>query len=201
MSGQSQFQSSQEMSALFAQSGKIASNAAKRFGSGQAAKATRDLLLHFDHPNIAFGLRSIKRNVKALQEAQHGILMHAESVEQIASGTLLAPSSFDRAIGGRRRMRIGLISLLQESSILHFPISDLGRIKLFQALRYGLFDRLMHVREQRFHLARPPLLLFFVQQGQLALMMDVAQSVLTRCRLPVRRPTIVEADPSKRRQN
>src|SRR6266540_123732 len=38
MSGQSQFQSSQDMSALFAQSGKIASNAAKRFGAVRVSR-------------------------------------------------------------------------------------------------------------------------------------------------------------------
>ena len=89
MTSQSQFQSSQNMSALLAECGKIAPDAEKSFGPRQTAEATRDLLLDFDHANISLGKVIGKGYGEVFQEAEHSVLANAESIKQIASGTCL----------------------------------------------------------------------------------------------------------------
>ena len=200
MSGQSQFQSSQDMSTLLAECREIAANTEKCLGTGQTAEATRDLLLDFDHANIALCLRIVEWHRKTLQEAQYGLLMLAESVEQIACGTLFAPSSFERLLAGRRIRRIGLIAFLQERLVLGFPIGSFGGIKMVQASLSCLFDRSVHIRKQGVHRTSPALLLFFVQKGQFSLVMHIAERMLARI-LPIGAPSIVNTDACKPWEN
>src|SRR5207342_1637198 len=116
MTEQSRFKGSQDGQALLAQGGDIATNATKRLGADQAAETAGDLLLNFDHANIALGQTIIKWDGEIVQEGQHSLLLVAESVEQIAGGTLLAPSF---ALGRRQgRGRIGLVAFQEQRSIL-----------------------------------------------------------------------------------
>ena len=198
MSSQSQFQSRQHVHALFAQGREVASNAAKGLGTRQAAEATRNFLLDFKHAKITLGLRIVERNVQALQEAQHRFLVFAESVEQIASGTLFAPFGWARI--GSRRWRIGLIAFLQERVILGFPIGDFSGIKPLPTALACLFDGGVHVREQRLHGSGPGLLLLFVQEGQFSQVMDITQS-MSAGKLPVGGPSIMQTHPIKGGEN
>jgi len=62
MSLQSEFQRGQDPIPLFAHRGEVATKTAKRLCSLLAAKATGDLLLRFDHANIALRQIIVKRN-------------------------------------------------------------------------------------------------------------------------------------------
>ena len=50
-------QGREQIASLFVQRRQIATDATKDLGSGLGAKAARDLLLHFDHANVALGQR------------------------------------------------------------------------------------------------------------------------------------------------
>ncbi len=56
MTKQGGLQSRQQVQALLAQGGKVATNAAKRLGSCQTTKASRNLLLNLAHADITLGL-------------------------------------------------------------------------------------------------------------------------------------------------
>ncbi len=56
MTAQSGLQSREQVQALLAQAGEIAPDAAKGDRARGGAKATRDLLLDFDHADVALGL-------------------------------------------------------------------------------------------------------------------------------------------------
>ena len=49
-------QGGEQIEALFAQRRQVSAKAAKNLGSSGRAEAARDLLLHFDHANVALGL-------------------------------------------------------------------------------------------------------------------------------------------------
>ena len=84
MACQNLFQSGDQRQMLFAQSREIASDAAKGLSPRQAAKASRDFLLHFDHPDIAFGLTIVERHPEIMQEAQHLVLVVEQAIQEIA---------------------------------------------------------------------------------------------------------------------
>jgi hypothetical protein len=64
MTLKSGLQSRQQRQALFAQRGQIAANARKGLRSRHASEAPGDLLLHFDHAQIALGQIVIKIHAK-----------------------------------------------------------------------------------------------------------------------------------------
>src|SRR5689334_15363467 len=102
MTTKSGLQSRQQRHALFAQRGQIASNAAKGFGSSNAAEAPGDLLLYFDHAKISLSQIVIKIHTKILQEGQNSLLVFAQPIKQIAGGTLFASPSSTRRPNGMR---------------------------------------------------------------------------------------------------
>jgi hypothetical protein len=95
---------------LFTQRGQIATNAAKGLGTSHAAEATGDLLLHFDHAQISLRQIVIKIYSKILQEGQDRLLVFAQAIKQIASGTLFASSSCSRR---RKSMRMKPIPFIE----------------------------------------------------------------------------------------
>jgi hypothetical protein len=99
MTTQSRLQSRQQRKILFAQGRQIATNAAKRLCSRQTAEAARHLLLHFDHAQIPLGQIIVKIHPQIFQEAEGRFLLFAQTVEQIACGTL-----FDAPPGPRRSL-------------------------------------------------------------------------------------------------
>ena len=77
MTRQSGLQSGQERKPLFAQGRHIAPNPAKGVGSRQTAEAARDLLLHFEHAQVALGQIVVKLHPQIFQEAEDGWLVFA----------------------------------------------------------------------------------------------------------------------------
>src|SRR5581483_12402634 len=100
MTTQSGLQSGQERKTLFTQGRDIATNTAKRLRACQTAEATRHFLLHFNHAQIPLGQIVVKLHAQIFQEAEDGLLMGAQAVEQVACGAL-----FDTPPGARRGCR------------------------------------------------------------------------------------------------
>src|SRR5947209_8467070 len=126
MTTQSRLQSRQQRKALFAQGRQIATNAAKSLCSRQTAEAARDLLLHFDHAKIPLGQIVVEIHTQIFQEAEDRFLVFAQTVEQIACGTL-----FDPPLGPRRGRRSwsDLITFIKQAEKGAFPIKHFQRIK------------------------------------------------------------------------
>ena len=191
MTTKSGVQSRQQRNALFAQSGQIATNAAKGLGTSDAAEAAGDLLLHFDHPKISLGQIVVKIHAKTFQEAEKGFLVFAQSIEQIAGGTLFGSSLFPRW-GNSSWM--SLVPFIKDSHKLRFPIGDLKRTQPVFSLRSCLRSRVLHVQKQGFEIGSPYSALLLSQKGQLAQEMHIATGMLTGIH-PVRSPSIMHRDP------
>lgn len=88
MTAQSGLQRGEQIHTLLAQRGQVATDATKSRRSRFAAEGARDLLLHFDHAHIAFGLVIVKRHDEAVQEGQHRLLVTDQAVKQVARRTL-----------------------------------------------------------------------------------------------------------------
>src|SRR5690242_21911351 len=126
MAAQSRLQSRQERKTLFAQGRQIAANPAKSLCSCQTAEAARDLLLHFEHAKIALGEIVVKIHTQVLQEAEDRCLVFAQTVKQIACGTL-----FDASPGPRRGRRSwgDVIAFIKQAEERAFPIEHFQRIE------------------------------------------------------------------------
>ena len=143
MTTQSGLQSRQERKPLFAQGRQIAPNAAKGLCSRQTAEAARDLLLHFDHAQIALGQIVVKIHAQIFQEAEDRLLVFAQPIEQIACGTL-----FDAPLGARRGRRSwgDVIPFIKHAQKGAFPIQHFQRIEPALSLFACLLGRLFHRR-------------------------------------------------------
>ena len=84
MTTKSGLQSLQQRHALFAQSGQIASNAAKGLGVSLIAEAPGDPLLQFDHAKISLRQMVLKIHPQIFQEGQCRLLVIAQPIKQIA---------------------------------------------------------------------------------------------------------------------
>ena len=126
-------QGGEQIKPLFAQRRQVRAKTAKDLSSLRCAEATRDLLLHFEHPNVSLGLRIIKGDSQVVQEGEHRVLVQREAIKQIARRRLFGPPLF-LDFGGRIWW-IGLIAFLQDHLIAGNPVSDLhGRERTAPAL-------------------------------------------------------------------
>src|SRR5712691_996866 len=91
MANQSLLQGSQHSETLLAQRREIASDAAEGLSTSRRAEAAGNLLLDFDHPNIALREAVVERHGEVVQEQQHRILVLGQAIEQIARCRLFAP--------------------------------------------------------------------------------------------------------------
>src|SRR5216683_7656171 len=175
MTTKSGLQSRQQRDALFAQRGQVAANATKGLCSSNAAEASGDLLLHFDHPQISLRQIVIKIHTQILQEAEDRLLVFAQAIKQIAGGTLFASPSSSRRRNGVRMKPVPCIEQVQEACL---PIDDFQRVQPVLSLLTCLFCGLLHVQEQLFQVCGPPCCLFFCQKHQVAQQVHDASSVL-----------------------
>src|SRR6266478_6607498 len=98
MPSQSVIKCRQQCDPLLAQGGKVTADATEHRHPAFGAEAPGDLLLHFDHAQIALCLVVVKRDRKIEQEAQHGPLAPREAIQQITR----------RALFGSPRCALGL---------------------------------------------------------------------------------------------
>src|SRR5260370_39718939 len=92
MADQSLFQGGQHSETLLAQRREIAPDAAEGHGASRRAKTAGDLLLDLHHPDITLREAIVERHGEILQEAEHGVLMLGEPIQQIARLGLFGPS-------------------------------------------------------------------------------------------------------------
>lgn len=197
MTVQSALQSRQERKALFAQRGQIAPNAAKRLCASQTTETARDLLLHFDHAQIPFSEIVVKIHAQIFQKAEDGLLVDAQTVEQIAGSTLWT-AAFCASRG--RGPGSEAISFIQQAQKRRFPGDDFQRMQ--PALSFGscLFGGGLHVQEQRFEIGGPNGVLLFGQKDQLPQEMYDAEGVLALIQ-EIRSPAIRDGDAGEVGQN
>ena len=126
MTTQSRLQSRQQRKTLFAQGRQVATNTAKGLCSRQSAEAARHLLLHFDHAQTPLGQMVVKIHPQIFQEAEDRLLVFAQTVEQVACGTL-----FDAPPGPRRSCRSwgDVIAFIKHAEKGDFPIEHFQRIE------------------------------------------------------------------------
>src|SRR2546426_4288973 len=96
MTKQGSLQGGKQRHALLTQGGQVATNARKGLCASEGSEAARDLLLDFDHAQIPFRLVVIKIHTQVFQEAQDGLLVFAQPIEQIAGGALFDSSAVAR---------------------------------------------------------------------------------------------------------
>lgn len=192
MASQSLFQSGDQRQMLFAQRREIASNAAKGLSPRQAAKVSRDFLLHFDHPDIALGLTIVERYPEIVQEAQHLVLIVEQAIQEIASGTLWFSTAPGRSgVGLSREV---LMSGEQDALIAGSPLlQGVWRQAALASGTGGLHGGL-HLQEHGFHLSGPRLTQDLFDKGQLAQMMHIAQGVQALVALITGQAIVVGSD-------
>src|SRR6266699_3683511 len=92
MADQSLLQGNQHSETLLAQRREIASDAAEGLSTSRRAETAGDLLLDFDHPQIALREAVVERHGEVVQEQQHRLLVRGQAIEQIARRRLFAPT-------------------------------------------------------------------------------------------------------------
>src|SRR6266481_3335012 len=147
MTTESGLQSRQQRDVLFAQGGQIAPNAAKSLSTNDGAKTSSNLLLELHHAQIPLCLMVVKIHPQIFQEAEEGLLVFAQAIEQVAGRTLLGSSPCS---WGSRRPRMGQIPFVQDAEKLHFPIGDLQWVKPVFSLLASLLCGFFHIQEQGF---------------------------------------------------
>src|SRR5579875_1477571 len=183
-------QSRQERKPLFAQGRQIAANATKGLGSGQRAEAAGDLLLHFDHAQVALGLIVVKLDTQIFQKAEDGFLMFAQAIQQVAGRTLFDAPTASRWGGRSWGKLIGFLKHAQKGA---FPIPHFQRIESTLALCSCLLGGLFHRQQQLFELDRPGGSVLLGLKDQLAQHMYQTERMFTVIQ-EVRRPAIVDAN-------
>ena len=88
MTLQSSLQSRKQRQALLAQGGQVATNTSKGLRSSEGSEAAGNLLLDFDHAQIALGEIVVKIHAQIFQKAEDGWLVFVQAVEQISGGTM-----------------------------------------------------------------------------------------------------------------
>src|SRR5919108_3992502 len=94
-------ESREQYHSLLTERGEVTANATEHRHPVFGTETPRDLLLHFDHAQIALRLVIVKRHGKIVQEAQHGPLPSREAIQQIAR----------RALFGSPACALGLVRL------------------------------------------------------------------------------------------
>ncbi len=138
MPTQSSLQSGKQGHPLLAQGRQVATNAAEGQNSGFRAEGARNLLLHFDHPNVALGLIIVKRHGEIFQEGQHQLPTSLKSIEQVVGRMPFARPWQRRAARG---WRVGLPTLFNQPIIFASQSQPGKRVQAdFPALLGGLYS-------------------------------------------------------------
>src|SRR5437660_1351296 len=197
MPTKSGLQSRQQRDVLFAQGGQIAPNTAKSLSAKDGAKTARNLLLELDHAHIPLRLIVVKIHPKIFQEAEEGLLVFAQPIEQVAGRALLGSSPCSWGSG---RPGMGQIPFVKDVEKLAFPIGNLQWVKPMFSLFASLLGGLFHIQEQAFQVCGPLAFLLFRQKEQFSQHMHVTTGMHTRVQ-EVGSPSIMDRDPRERRQD
>jgi len=86
---------------VLAGGGDVAAHGAERFRAGQGSPAAGDLLLQFDHPQVAFGLVVVERHGEVDGEPQHVIAVSRQAARERRGGVVGQPGG---GVGGLREV-------------------------------------------------------------------------------------------------
>lgn len=197
MAREGSLQSRKQRDALFAQGRQVPTDTTKRISASPTAETPRNLLLELDHAHIPLRQIVVKIHTEIFQEAEKGLLVSAQAIEQIPGGTLFASTPCPGWGGGSW---VGQIAFVKQGEKLSFPIHDLQGVKSVFALLASVLSRFFHIQEQIFEIKSPPAVLFFCQKDQFAQQMHVTTGVLTSIQ-EVRSPSIMDRDPTELWQN
>src|SRR5256714_10284394 len=193
----------EQCDALLAQGRQVTANTAEHRHSLFGAEAPGDLLLHFDPAQISLGLVVVKRHGKIDQEAQHGPSALREPIQQIARRTLFRSPRFSLPLFrllGWWRWRIGEVAFGKDLIVATQEACQHQGIQFVLAQGLGSLHLGFHLQQQLFHLARPGLLEFFLNKGQLPQMMHIAPRLNEAVAL-IAQQAIMDARATKRRSN
>ena len=178
----------EQIAALLAHGGQIGASNAEGVSALGGAKASRDLLLQFRHPNVALGLVVIERNPRIVEEAQHIVGVSAQASEKIGCGRLLDPPA---SAGFARRFGVEPFACgedrLVSSAIVPKAFLTQRRWHLSSVIGLGLGRA-----QQVDHLLRPGLSSGLGEKHQFAQVMGVAQRVSAVVVL-VRHPAVMHS--------
>ncbi len=122
MAEQRGLQSRKQRHLLLAQNRQIATNASKRLYSGPRTETHRDFLLNLDHAQISFSEVIVERHVKIFQKSQNDLLVFAQTIQQIARGTLFDPTPL---CGRSLSTGVGEIPFIQQVQETRFLVGHL----------------------------------------------------------------------------
>src|SRR3990172_1543767 len=100
LTGENAGESVEDRVTLLTQRREVAANTAEVISAVRATEAAGDLVLDFQHPQIALSLIVVKRHPEVVEEGQHGRAMRHQPVEQIAGRGLLGTSTLPGRFGG-----------------------------------------------------------------------------------------------------
>ncbi len=149
------------------------------------------------HAKIPFGEVVVKRHSQVREESQHGVLMFAQPIQEIATGMLFGSPSFSFRGEDAGMNPIALIEQRQETSV---PVSDLGWGKPQAATCTCVIGGALHQEQQAFHFDRPPQAHLLREKAQLPQEMHAAQALLAVV-AEIRGPGVVNAGSLKVREN
>lgn len=149
----------------FLSGGDIGTYSGEAFGSFPGSEGAGDLLLHFGHPQVAFGLIVGERHGLLKNKAQDAVLLLVKACDQIVHRRFgYAPALFLAALG--RRIRVLGFGLGEDARVVLFPPA--------LCLCPGVFQGL---QQQGLHACSPLVPLVFAEEVQFAQQVGVAKPV------------------------
>ena len=186
LTGENAGESVEDRVTLLTQRREVATNAAEVISAVRATKTAGDLVLDFQHPQIALSLIVVKWHPEVVEEGQHGRAMRHQPVEQIAGRGLLGTSTLPGRLGGW----VGPQSFSHESGegglVTGQPLGGQGRLSGGAGCR----NHPLHAQQQPDEFLHPGLAGLFVQANQLTQQMGVTQGIQPG-QAQVRRPGVV----------
>src|SRR5260370_18144938 len=93
LAGEDGCERGQQRDTLLVQRREVATNARERRGAAGCAEAARDLLLDFEHAQVAFGLVIVERDGQVVEKGEHLFAAEPEPLQEIACRGLLDPAT------------------------------------------------------------------------------------------------------------
>jgi hypothetical protein len=109
-------------------------------GPAEGSEGAADLLFDFDHANVLLGLIVGEGHGGIAQEAQNGLPMQAQTVQQIDHfGFGLSGSSFADGLRGRKEILVG-VAAAQMAVAESMPTAFQGKIAARSSRVWGAFS-------------------------------------------------------------
>jgi site-specific DNA recombinase len=178
---------------------RLAAQAAEGRRAAFTTEGAGDLLLDFDHAQVALCLVVGERDAEVGQEGQHTLRLSQQGIEQILGGSLFGPAAATVPRRPQGRRWLGGIALGQQRVVLGNPVRLLMGWHLRGAARAPLLDGRVHGQQQVAQVSSPALVVLLRQEGQLAHQMRRAPTVPARPVGVVAGPAVMRGPPLEAR--